>query len=306
MQITLVIKEALKMLRASLPSTIQIQQDIKSHSGMVMADLTQVHQILMNLCTNAGHAMRESGGVLGVSISDVDIDSESADLSQGINPGPYVKLTVSDTGHGMDRVVLDRIFDPYFTTKKPGEGTGLGLAVVHGIVSSYGGGVVVESEPGKGTTFHVYFPRVDTAREAVKEESLEPPPTGRERILFVDDEQALLNVGGLMLEHLGYEVVTEMSSLKALELFREQPERFDLVITDMTMPEMTGDKLALELMKIRPHIPIILCTGHSRLVSEEKARDMGISGFMMKPLVIRNLAKKVRETLDKKIDDYRK
>jgi len=306
LQITLVIKEALKMLRASLPSTIQIQQDIKSHSGMVMADPTQVHQVLMNLCTNAGHAMRESGGVLGVSISDADIDSESAGLSQGINPGPYVKLTISDTGHGMDRAVLDRIFDPYFTTKKPGEGTGLGLAVMHGIVSGYGGGVVVESEPGKGTTFHVYLPRMDMAKEAVKIESVEPLPTGRERILFVDDEQILLDVGESMLEHLGYEVVTETSSIEALELFREQPERFDLVITDMTMPNMTGDKLARELMKIRPHIPIILCTGHSRLISEEKAKDMGISGLMMKPLVLRNLAKKVRETLDKKIDDYRK
>jgi len=214
----------------------------------------------------------------------------------GLEPGHYVKLTVSDTGYGMTSEIMERIFDPYYTTKDTGEGTGLGLSVAIGIVKAHGGTITVYSEPGKGTTFHVYLPIVEDV-ERKEKETEGPPPTGSERILFIDDEQALVEMGGQMLERLGYEVVTKQSSIEALELFRAEPDRFDLVITDMTMPKMTGDKLAQALMKIRSDIPIILCTGHSKLVSEEKAKDMGIRAFVMKPILKRTLAEAVRKTL---------
>jgi len=197
-------------------------------------------------------------------------------------------------GYGMPSEIVERIFDPYFTTKDTGEGTGLGLSVAQGIVKAHGGTITVYSEQGKGTTFHVYLP-VILEEEREKKESEEPLPTGSECILFIDDEQVLIEIESQMLEQLGYEVVAKKSSIEALELFRAEPDRFDLVITDMTMPHMTGDKLAQELMKIRPDIPVILCTGHSRLVSEEKAKDIGIKAFVMKPLVMRNLAETVRK-----------
>ena len=200
----------------------------------------------------------------------------------------------------MPSEIMERIFDPYFTTKDTGEGTGLGLSVAQGIVKAHGGTITVYSEPEKGTTFHVYLPIIHEAEEAEKEESKEPLPTGSGRILFIDDEQVLIEIASQMLEQLRYEVVTKQSSIEALELFRAEPDRFDLVITDMTMPHMTGDKLARELMKIRSDIPVILCTGHSRLVSEEKVNEMGIKAFVMKPLVMRNLAETVRKVLDEK------
>jgi len=246
--------------------------------------------------------MREEGGVLEVGIRDVEVgtwDSESGDLD--MTPRPYLLLTVSDTGEGMTPEILGRIFDPYFTTKEKGVGTGLGLAVVHGIVKVYGGTIRAYSEPGKGTTFHVYLPRIKEAKEMAKDESRPGViPTGQERILFVDDELVLVEIGKQMLERLGYEVTTRTSSIEALELFRAKPDQFDLVITDMTMPHMTGDKLAQEIMKVRPDIPIILCTGFSERISEEKAKGMGIKAFVMKPLVMRDLANTVRKVLDNK------
>ena len=201
--------------------------------------------------------------------------------------------------HGMTSETMKRIFDPYFTTKDTGEGTGMGLSVAHGIVKEHGGTITVDSEVGKGTTFDVYLPAI---LEKVKkeEESEKPFLTGSERILFIDDEQVLVEIGNQMLEQLRYEAVTKRSSVQALELFRAEPDSFDLVITDMTMPDMTGYKLAKELMKLRPRIPIILCTGHSRLVSEEKAKEIGLKAFVMKPLVMRNLAETVRKVLDEK------
>ncbi len=199
----------------------------------------------------------------------------------------------------MDRSVMERIFDPYFTTKDKGEGTGLGLSVVHGIVNDYWGAITVYSEPGKGTTFHVYLPRVAEVEEKGQAESpLGGIPTGRERILFIDDNQALVDLGKRMLGRLGYEVVTRTSSIEALELFRAKPDEFDMVITDMTMPNMTGDKLAKEMMKIRPDIPVILCTGFSELISEERAKGLGIRAFVMKPVVKRDMAETVRRVLD--------
>jgi CheY-like chemotaxis protein len=254
----------------------------------------------MNLTTNAGHAMQENGGVLEVTLANVELDALSAEKHLDLDAGSYLRLTVSDTGHGMTPETMERIFDPYFTTKDTGEGTGLGLSVAHGIVKAHGGAITVYSELGKGTTFHVYLPVIHEAEKAEKDEPKEALPTGSERILFIDDEEVLLEIGGQMLELLGYEVVTKISSEQALEMFRKQPDQFDLVITDMTMPHMTGDKFARELMKIRPHISVILCTGHSTLVLEEKAKDIGIRAFVMKPLVMRNLAETVRKVLDEK------
>ncbi|MBW2169460.1 MAG: response regulator, partial [Deltaproteobacteria bacterium] len=299
-QIGLIVKEALKLLRASLPTTIEIHQNIESDTGIVEADPTQIHQILMNLCTNAGHAMREEGGILEVTLTNVDIDARTIRQYPDMSPGPYLRLSVSDTGEGMTPEILGRIFDPYFTTKEVGEGTGLGLAVVHGIIKDHGGAITVYSEPGKGTTFHVYLPVIEKAAEPEKE-TLKPLPTGHERILFIDDEPGLVEIGRVMLGELGYDVVVRTSSIEALELFRIKPDEFELVITDMTMPKMTGDKLAKELMQIRPDIPIILCTGFSKRITEEKAKEIGIKAFVMKPLVMRDLANTVRKAL--RIDD---
>jgi PAS domain S-box-containing protein len=299
-QISPIVKEALKMLRSSLPTTIEIRQNIESDTGVVEADPTQIHQILMNLCTNASHSMREEGGILDVEIRNVEVGSW--DLKSGyldMTPGSYLLLTVSDRGEGMTPEVLARIFDPYFTTKEKGVGTGLGLSVVHGIVKSHGGTIRAYSEPGKGTTFHVYLPLIKEAKEPA--EDMPSPgviPTGHERILFIDDEPALVGIGKNILERLGYEVTTRTSSLEALELFRTKPDQFDLVITDMTMPNMTGDKLSREIMQIRPDIPVIICTGYSERIWEEKAKIMGIRAFAMKPLIMADLAKQVRNVLD--------
>jgi PAS domain S-box-containing protein len=293
-QVELIVREGLKLLRASLPTTIEISRDIQSNS-LVMADPSQIHQVLMNLCVNAGHAMEEKGGVLGVYLTDVDLDAEFAVRHPGMTPGPYVKLTVSDTGHGMDRSTMDRIFEPYFTTKAEGKGTGLGLSVVHGIVKSCGGTITVDSEPGKGTTFCVYLPANET--EPLPEVDVEEVlPRGTERILFVDDEPTLATLGGKLLEDLGYRVATRTSSLEALEAFRALPDEFDLVITDMTMPSMTGDRLAVELRRIRPHVPVILCTGFSTKMTKLKA--LSIQGLLMKPLLKAELAKAIRKALD--------
>ena len=251
----------------------------------------------MNLCTNAGHAMEEKGGVLLVKLTDVKFETDFKDEHLKLKPGSYLELIVSDTGHGMPAHILDRIFDPFFTTKETGEGTGMGLSVVHGIVGSYGGAIAAYSDPGEGSTFKVYLP--------VVERQLEPQTqveghaaNGTERILFVDDEPALVNIGKQMLESLGYTVTTRTSSLEASELFKAKPDRFDLVITDMAMPNMPGDILSTELMKVRPDIPVILCTGYSSKISDETALQIGIKAFIYKPIARHDLAKSVRRVLD--------
>lgn len=287
----------MKLLKATLPTTIEVREDLARDTGVVNADPSQMHQVIMNLGTNAGHAMQEDGGVLEVSLANVELDDLSASKHLDLTTGSYLRLTVSDTGHGMTSKIMERIFDPYFTTKDTGEGTGLGLSVAQGIVKAHGGTITVYSELGKGTTFHVYLPIIHEAEKPEKE-SEEPLPTGSERILFIDDEQVLVETGSQMLERLGYKVVTKRSSIQALDLFRAEPDRFDLVITDMTMPHMTGDKLAQELLKIRPDIPIILCTGHSKRISEEKAKGLGIRAFVMKPISTRVMAETVRKALD--------
>ena len=295
-QVKLVVKEVTKLLRASLPSTIDIQQDLSSQAA-ILADSTQIHQVLMNLCTNAQHAMQESGGVLKVSLADVEIESDFEARRLDVNTGAFLCLRVSDTGHGIQNQVKERIFEPFFTTREPNKGTGMGLAVVHGIVKSHGGAISVQSKPGKGTTVAVFFPIIRN--------EMQPPadsdtrlPSGKECILFVDDEKALVDMGRQMLERLGYSVVPRTSSIEALELFRTRPDQFDLVITDMTMPNLTGKKLARELLNIRSNIPVILCTGFSDQISEEQAHKMGIRKFLLKPMVMQKLAETVRSVLD--------
>jgi CheY-like chemotaxis protein len=250
----------------------------------------------MNLCTNAAYAMRENGGSLDIDLNDFSVSASDGN-PDGIEPGLYVKLTVRDTGTGISGDIVNKIFDPFFTTKKLGEGTGLGLSVVHGIVKHSNGHITVESELGRGSTFTVYFPRITGGPEAddVSDDEL---PTGSERILFVDDEEALVEMGEDILAEIGYEVISRMSSREALSLLKEDPSRFDLVITDQTMPEMTGVELAKEILALKPDMPIIMCTGFSYVVDADKARAAGIKAFAMKPLTKKEIAKTIRKVLD--------
>jgi PAS domain S-box-containing protein len=297
MKVQLVIKEVLKLIRSSLPTTICIRQDISNECGLVMADPTQIHQITMNLITNAYHAMEETGGKLTVTLKQLELTAE--DLKDpAMVPGPHVCLTVADTGPGMDQGIIARIFDPYFTTKEEGKGTGLGLAVVHGIVQSHGGHISVYSDPGKGTEFKVYLPVIKPQEAAQNIKADLPIQKGNERILLVDDQDVIVQMERQMIERLGYHVTARTSSTDALEAFRTQPNKFDLVITDMTMPNMMGAKLSGELMKIRSDIPVILCTGFSEMMSKEKAESLGIKGFLVKPIEMKDLSKKIREVLD--------
>ncbi|TFH53243.1 MAG: PAS domain-containing sensor histidine kinase [Methanothrix sp.] len=296
-QIGPIIKEALSFLRASLPATIEIRSNIITVSDTVMADNMQIYRVLVNLCTNAAHAMQDNNGVLEIILEDVDIDAGIMPQYQDLNTGPVLRLTVSDTGHGMSPEIRKRIFDPFFTTKGPSVGTGMGLAVVYGIVKSCGGAIKVESEPGKGSVFQIFFPRFDGAA-APEIEVFEPIHGGGEQILFVDDEQVLAKLGQNILQNLGYKVVAKTSSVEALETFRIQPDRFDLVITDQTMPHMTGETLASELMRIRKDIPIIICTGYSNVISQERAMSMGIRELVGKPIDMRHIAQTIRRILD--------
>jgi PAS domain S-box-containing protein len=298
-----IVKEALKMLRASLPSTIEIQQHIEKDPGLIMVDPTQIHQILMNLCTNAAHAMRENGGLLEVRLTNIIVAAEEALNFSGLNPGPYIQLTVRDTGHGMESKVLEHIFDPYFTTKKVGEGTGLGLAVVYGIIKKNQGTIKVYSEPGKGSRFEVFLPRVEVTEDESQTMEPETIPGGRERILLVDDEKELVALGQTMLRSLGYQVTSRINSLEALEIFRTRSDEFDLIITDMTMPHLTGAELSKRIRQIRLDIPIVLCTGFSELIDEEKAKELDIQAFLMKPIGMQALAGSVRRVLDKRAKD---
>jgi two-component system cell cycle sensor histidine kinase/response regulator CckA len=302
-KINLIVNEALKLLRASLPSTIQMQNTIQSNLA-VMSDPTNIHQVIMNLCTNASHAMQKNGGLLEVNLLDVELDEDFAKQHPGITPGKFVELTVSDTGHGMAPEVLDRIFDPFFTTKKKGEGTGMGLSVVHGIVKSHGGTLTVESYPEKGTVFKAFIPAIES-EWVPQNESADLMVTGRENILFVDDEAFQADIAQQMLSRLGYRLTTCTSSNGALELFRQSPQEFDLVITDMTMPHMPGDVLARELISIRPDIPIIVCTGYSDRMDSEIADEIGIRELVMKPVVMKEIAQIIRRVLDEDIEKPR-
>jgi len=295
--INMVVEEALQLIRASLPATIEIRSNICAEPAAIMGDPTQIHQIVMNLCTNAHHAMLANGGTLDINLTPVELDDEMVRAYPNLEPGSYVKLAITDTGHGMDADTVNRIFDPYFTTKEKGKGTGLGLAVVHGIVKGHGGFINVRSRPGKGTTFELFFPKiVETFK--LKESQPDLIPTGSERILFVDDEIVLTELNKEAIKRLGYQVECMTSPIEAFEAFRAEPDRFDLVITDMVMPKMTGDQLADKIMQIRQDIPIILCTGYNDLITEEKAYKMGIKDFLMKPLAMKDLAHSIRNAID--------
>ena len=295
--IHMVIREALKLLRATIPSTIEIRQSLKTEAT-ILGDPTQMHQVIVNLCTNAEYAMRETGGILKITLEDVEVTEDLARMISGLQVGPHVRLKVKDTGSGMTPEVLERIFDPFFTTKPIGEGSGMGMAVVHGIVTGHGGAIVVDSVLNKGTKVEVYLPTVPTP---VLDRSVDqgPIPIGKETILFVDDEETIVHLGKELLTQLGYTVEIHTSSVRALNIFRKDPHRFDLVITDQTMPALTGEALSRELLRIRPDLPIILCTGFSHVMSAEKAKALGIQAYLMKPLAIRDLAPIIRHVLDK-------
>jgi CheY-like chemotaxis protein len=268
--------------------------------SVVNADPVQMHQVLINLCTNAAHAMRRKGGVLEISVTNAAFAQAAPPPLPDMKPGEYVVMEVRDTGHGMTREVKERIFDLFFTTKEQGEGTGLGLSVVHGIVHSHGGHITVESEVGKGSTFRVYLTKFEKAEARIEDTPDLPVPSGKECILFVDDEDTLVEMNKQRLSRLGYEVVATIDAREALDLFRREPRKFDLVITDYTMPHMTGMDLAAELLKLRRDIPIILCTGHSEDISPDVAKQAGIREFLMKPTKKRELAGAIRKALDKK------
>jgi PAS domain S-box-containing protein len=293
-----VIKEALNFLRSSLPATIEIRQNIESESGFIMADPSQIHQVVMNLCNNSAYAMQERGGVLDVSICEIEVDDEMALRHPDLKPGPFLRLTVGDTGTGMTPEVMERAFDPFFTTKKHGEGSGMGLALVHGIVNDYSGAITVYSEVGKGTTFNVFFPRIKAA-ESRPETGVESLPGGAGRILLVDDEKVQVQSMRNILKRLGYQVTARTDAREALEAFRRDPDRFDLVITDQIMPKLTGAQLAARLLELRPGLPIILCTGFSEQVDSDGARAVGIRGFLMKPFSIGEMAAAIKKVLGK-------
>jgi len=293
-----IVRDSMRLMRSTLPATISIRQSLDVPADTILADPTQIHQVLLNLCSNAAHAMREKGEVLEIRLENRVLGPEEATEFETLGPGDYLVLTVADTGHGIEPEILERIFDPYFTTKRFGEGSGMGLAVVHGIVRENEGEIQVESESGQGATFRLFFPLLAVPAQE-EPEAHRPLPTGTEHVLLVDDEIKIVELCTRMLEHLGYRVTAKQDPREALAAFREDAEGFDLVITDMTMPNQTGADLAREILRIRPGTPILLCTGYSERVTEQEARDQGIRAFVMKPVVLRELAETVRTVLDR-------
>jgi len=293
----IVAREALKLLRASLPPTIDIMDTVDTHSGAVMANAAQMHQVIMNLCTNAAQAMRESGGRLELRVEDVEVDAGTAAAHPRLHVGPYVLLTVNDTGHGMSDAVLERVFDPFFTTKRPGEGTGMGLAVAHGIVTGHGGAIRAESRIGAGSSFQVWLPRVG----GVLVEEQAPPAVSRggsERILFVDDDEAVLRFADLALPRLGFSVTLCRDAGEALRAFERGPGHFDLVITDQVMPGMSGSDLAVRITSRRPDLPVLLFTGYSDMIDKDDLKAAGISSVMIKPVTVNDLVGEIRRIMD--------
>lgn len=296
MRISGVIKDVLKLLRATLPATIEIRQKIAEDDGMVLTDEIQIQQVMMNLCINAQQAMEPDGGILEILLQNVFLDVDYL-KGKDLKPGLYVKLSVIDTGQGISPEDIKRVFDPYFTTKEPGEGTGLGLSVVHGIVKNHGGDISVYSEPGRGTAVHIFLPVTD-AEETTYTAEAHPLAKGNEYILFIDDEAALVEIGARMLENLGYQVETRTNSSDTLNAFHQDPWKYNLVITDQAMPVLTGLQLAGEMRRIRPDIPIVLCTGFSDTINDENYKDHGINAYVMKPMVKKEIAAVIRKVLD--------
>jgi CheY-like chemotaxis protein len=272
-------------------------EHIHPNCGLILADATRIHQVVMNLGTNAFHAMQAAGGILDIILMPIKVDEELLRTNPRLKEGAYVQLTVRDTGHGMDAATMERIFDPFFTTKPVNQGTGMGLSVVHAIIENHGGVITVESEPGQGAAFTIYFPKIEEKREN-NIPLLQIYSEGHEHILFVDDEDMLLQTGKQMLERLGYQVTTTNSSREALEKFRQSPDHFNLVITDQVMPQMTGLELAKELFRIRPTIPVLLMTGYSEMVSPETVQESGICQMSLKPTSSRQLGETIRKILN--------
>ncbi len=295
--VKIIVKESLKLLRASIPSSIRIREYFPEEIDSVVADPTQIHQLLINLCNNAAHAMNEEGGCLTIGLGNVELDFEAASKHPDLKPGSYVLFSVSDTGYGIPSNMLDKIFEPYFTTKEVGKGTGLGLAVVHGIVKAHNGAIGIESSVGEGTAFHIYFPSSKAATNKKEKEKI-LFPAGTEKILFVDDEESIVKLYAKILPQWGYTVYSDTDPVKILDRFQSDPFAYDLVISDMTMPNLTGDRLAKELLKIRPDIPIIICTGFHEKISPEKIEEMGIKGLLMKPIETAKLSAMIKEILD--------
>ncbi len=292
-----VVNEALKLIKATMPANIAILKNISDNLAPVFASEIQIHQIVMNLCTNAYHAINATDGILDVSLKAISILDQDTQSYTGMKPGRYILLSIGDNGCGISPDIINRIFDPYYTTKPTGEGTGLGLSTVYGIVNDHGGSINVYSEVGIGTTFHVFFPAADTATEMVVEQA-DQLPTGNECILLVDDEKTLIDLGRKLLERLGYRVETRVSSTEALEDFRSDPQKYDLIVSDMTMPKMTGDDMARKMKAIRPNIPIILCSGFSDRIHAQTMKAIGVSAVLMKPVIYADLAHTVRQVLE--------
>jgi PAS domain S-box-containing protein len=293
-----IIKDVLKLLRSTIPTTIEIQEDLSGDDIVIFGDQNQINQVIMNLCINASHAMEDTGGIITVKARTITIEADSQRDLPEPGKGKYIEITVSDTGPGIDINIINRIFDPYFTTKEMGQGSGMGLSIVHGIVTSHDGAISVNSTLGKGSVFIILFPVIDEI-PGVKADKRDEIPHGSETILFIDDEKVITDMMQQIFLKLGYKVETRLEPLEALDLFKSKPEYFDLVITDMTMPHMTGVALSKKLMDIRSDIPVIICTGHSSLIDEEKAKKLGIAGFVMKPVSMATIAKKIRKVLDK-------
>jgi PAS domain S-box-containing protein len=291
------VKEAVKLIRAIIPSSIEIQLDLDKETGMVVAEPVQIHQVIINLCANGAQAMQSGGGILKIGLSRVRLTEPQKAIYTQLSPGYYVLLSVADNGIGMGGDLMERIFDPYFTTKEKGQGTGLGLSTVLGILQSHGGAITVESHPGRGSLFKVYLPVAKNLPGPAHEGIQTSPPSGRERILLIDDEEPLTALGKKMLEKLGYRVTVKKNGPEALRDFQESPRIFDLVITDQTMPLMLGTSLIQELRQIRPDVPIILCTGYSELDFQELGRDLGIQGYIKKPYKMMELAQTIRKAV---------
>ncbi len=294
-----VITDALKFLRSTIPSTIEIRKHLPDREVTILADPIQINQVMMNLCINASHAMEGTGGILEITVENITLDEKSVDAYPDLTQGDYIKITVNDTGSGIETDIINRIFDPYFTTKAVGKGSGMGLAVVHGIVQNHDGAIYVASKPGKGTTFTLLFP-VAAKKSVIKVKTFDELPSGNEAILFVDDNASIANMATKALTRLGYSLQTKTNPVEALALFQSNPHAFDLVITDMTMPGMTGAQLAEKLKDIRTDVPVVICTGHSSLINEKKAKKMGIAAFVMKPITQTEIAKTIRKVLDGK------
>jgi CheY-like chemotaxis protein len=296
-QLQPIVAEAINLIKASFPPGVEIVQHFDQKIGAVLADPTHIHQIVMNLCTNANHAMMKSGGTLEVRLDAVKIDQRTADKIPNLKKGLYIRLTISDTGHGMDIKTKERIFEPFFTRKEVGSGSGLGLSVVHGIISNYGGAIVVDSTPGKGSTFIIYLPKY--AGDLLETDKANKKPLkGDEHILFVDDEPEITFMGKKMLENLGYKVSISSDSLSAFEDFRLNPDKYALLVTDQNMPHITGTELASRMRAIRPDLKVIIITGYSDNLSEEVLAENGISEVILKPMILDDFSKTIRHVLD--------